>query len=128
MLSREDDPHLEAARRRRNRRLWRRHQRGLAWGRFLRRLRGVTPILLLLGLAGALGVGSLLPGRAAAPGLGAPAVAPRSCSEARALGIAPMRRGQPGYAPHLDADGDGIACEAGWGWRDILSAGAAQHR
>ncbi|MFD8243694.1 excalibur calcium-binding domain-containing protein [Nocardia sp. NPDC059691] len=26
-------------------------------------------------------------------------------------GKAPLRRGQPGYAPHLDRDNDGIACE-----------------
>jgi hypothetical protein len=35
----------------------------------------------------------------------------RSCDAARAAGAAPMRRGQPGYSSHLDADGDGIACE-----------------
>ena len=36
----------------------------------------------------------------------------RSCAEARAAGVAPIYRGQPGYAPHLDRDGDGIACES----------------
>ena len=35
----------------------------------------------------------------------------RNCSEARAAGVAPIRRGEPGYADHLDRDGDGIACE-----------------
>lgn len=35
----------------------------------------------------------------------------RYCREARAAGVAPMYRGEPGYAPHLDRDGDGIACE-----------------
>jgi hypothetical protein len=35
----------------------------------------------------------------------------RSCREARAAGAAPMYRGQPGYSPALDGDGDGIACE-----------------
>jgi hypothetical protein len=35
----------------------------------------------------------------------------RSCAHARELGIAPIFRGQPGYRPYLDADGDGIACE-----------------
>lgn len=35
----------------------------------------------------------------------------RNCAEARAAGAAPVRRGEPGYAPHLDRDGDGIACE-----------------
>ena len=42
----------------------------------------------------------------------------RNCDAARAAGAAPMRWGQPGYAPHLDADGDGIACE--WSWRNWL--------
>ena len=35
----------------------------------------------------------------------------KNCSEARAAGAAPIRRGEPGYAPHLDRDNDGIACE-----------------
>jgi hypothetical protein len=40
----------------------------------------------------------------------------RNCAAARAAGAAPLHRGQPGYAYHLDADGDGIACE--WAWRN----------
>ncbi|KAB8185251.1 calcium-binding protein, partial [Lysobacter maris] len=28
-----------------------------------------------------------------------------------AAGAAPVRRGDPGYARHLDRDGDGIGCE-----------------
>ena len=35
----------------------------------------------------------------------------RNCSEARAAGAAPVHRGDPGYGPHLDRDGDGIGCE-----------------
>jgi hypothetical protein len=35
----------------------------------------------------------------------------RNCAEARAAGAAPVRAGEPGYAPHLDRDGDGIGCE-----------------
>jgi hypothetical protein len=35
----------------------------------------------------------------------------RYCSDVRAAGKAPLLRGQPGYAPHLDRDDDGIACE-----------------
>ncbi|QCO68526.2 excalibur calcium-binding domain-containing protein [Luteimonas yindakuii] len=35
----------------------------------------------------------------------------RNCAEARAAGAAPVRRGDPGYAPHLDRDDDGIGCE-----------------
>ena len=35
----------------------------------------------------------------------------RSCKEARVAGYSHMRRGEPGYSPHLDGDGDGIACD-----------------
>ena len=35
----------------------------------------------------------------------------RNCAEARAAGAAPVRRGDPGYAPNLDRDNDGIGCE-----------------
>lgn len=35
----------------------------------------------------------------------------RNCAAARAAGAAPVRRGDPGYGPHLDRDGDGIGCE-----------------
>lgn len=35
----------------------------------------------------------------------------RSCAQARAAGVAPLRRGEPGYNPALDGDGDGVACE-----------------
>ena len=34
-----------------------------------------------------------------------------NCTAARNAGAAPVRRGQPGYGPHLDRDGDGIGCE-----------------
>lgn len=34
-----------------------------------------------------------------------------NCTEARAAGAAPVRRGDPGYASHLDRDNDGIGCE-----------------
>lgn len=34
-----------------------------------------------------------------------------NCSAARAAGAAPLYRGEPGYAPKLDRDDDGIACE-----------------
>lgn len=33
------------------------------------------------------------------------------CDAARAAGAAPVRAGEPGYGPHLDRDGDGVACE-----------------
>ncbi|RJX68577.1 YHYH domain-containing protein [Tsuneonella suprasediminis] len=34
-----------------------------------------------------------------------------NCTAARAAGAAPIRRGDPGYARHLDRDGDGVGCE-----------------
>ncbi|MDQ8820238.1 excalibur calcium-binding domain-containing protein [Streptococcus ruminantium] len=34
-----------------------------------------------------------------------------NCKAARQAGAAPVYRGQPGYGPHLDRDGDGIGCE-----------------
>ncbi|MEV4129674.1 excalibur calcium-binding domain-containing protein [Nocardia sp. NPDC049707] len=33
------------------------------------------------------------------------------CDQVRAAGKLPLYRGQPGYAPYLDPDGDGIACD-----------------
>lgn len=33
------------------------------------------------------------------------------CADARAAGVAPIHRGQPGYRSELDRDGDGVACE-----------------
>ncbi|WP_345701676.1 excalibur calcium-binding domain-containing protein [Kitasatospora terrestris] len=35
----------------------------------------------------------------------------KNCAEARAAGVTPLHRGDPGYAPHLDRGGDGVACE-----------------
>lgn len=34
-----------------------------------------------------------------------------NCTAARNAGAAPVRRGDPGYGPHLDRDDDGIGCE-----------------
>jgi endonuclease YncB( thermonuclease family) len=55
--------------------------------------------------------------RSSPPGSGAPRKAAptsvyRSCEEARAAGAAPLHRGEPGYRPALDRDGDGLACES----------------
>lgn len=36
----------------------------------------------------------------------------RNCSQARADGRHDIPRGDPAYAPHLDRDNDGIACES----------------
>ena len=38
------------------------------------------------------------------------AVSYRNCDAVRAAGAAPIRRGDPGYAGHLDRDGDGEGC------------------
>jgi hypothetical protein len=35
----------------------------------------------------------------------------QNCDAARAAGAAPVHRGDAGYAPHLDRDGDGTGCE-----------------
>jgi len=45
-----------------------------------------------------------------APGT-VPGVTYANCTEARAAGVTPLHRGQPGYSSKLDRDGDGIACE-----------------
>ncbi|MGH3571507.1 MAG: excalibur calcium-binding domain-containing protein [Pseudonocardiaceae bacterium] len=34
-----------------------------------------------------------------------------NCAAARAAGVAPLHKGDPGYRSGLDRDGDGIACE-----------------
>lgn len=47
------------------------------------------------------------PARASGP----PGLYFRNCREAWAAGAAPLRRGDPGYRPEMDGDGDGIACE-----------------
>ncbi|MCY1703853.1 DNA/RNA non-specific endonuclease [Deinococcus sp. SL84] len=56
------------------------------------------------------------PAPAPRPRPATPAPAPSNvyyanCSAARAAGAAPLRRGQPGYRPAMDRDGDGVACE-----------------
>lgn len=35
----------------------------------------------------------------------------KNCDAARAAGVAPLYRDDPGYREELDRDGDGIACE-----------------
>ena len=39
------------------------------------------------------------------------ALAAPNCAAARMVGLAPARRGQPGYYPRHDREKDGIACE-----------------
>jgi uncharacterized protein DUF1524/excalibur calcium-binding domain-containing protein len=41
----------------------------------------------------------------------APGVGYANCTAARAAGAAPLHRGDPGYSPAMDGDGDGTACE-----------------
>ncbi|MGN7940535.1 excalibur calcium-binding domain-containing protein [Metabacillus sp. 22489] len=35
----------------------------------------------------------------------------KNCTQAKAAGAAPIHKGEPGYAKHLDRDGDGIGCD-----------------
>jgi hypothetical protein len=55
------------------------------------------------------------PPAAAVPAVPAPPVPSstyyKNCDAARADGAAPVRVGDPGYAGHLDRDGDGVGCE-----------------
>ena len=53
----------------------------------------------------------LAPANYAAPARSPGGRAFANCSEARAAGAAPVRRGEPGYGAHLDRDNDGIGCE-----------------
>lgn len=39
------------------------------------------------------------------------AVSFTSCAAAQKAGYHDMKRGQPGYSPRLDGDGDGVACD-----------------
>ena len=45
------------------------------------------------------------------PSAPADGVAYENCDDARAAGAAPIKRGDPGYGPHLDRDGDGTGCD-----------------
>lgn len=51
------------------------------------------------------------PSSSTVPSRGGGGVYYARCSDAKAAGAAPLRRGDPGYRPELDRDGDGIACE-----------------
>ncbi|MDR7110886.1 hypothetical protein J2X03_000742 [Microbacterium trichothecenolyticum] len=46
-----------------------------------------------------------------APAPATPDVYYKNCDAVRAAGKAPIYQGQPGYAPHLDRDKDGIGCD-----------------
>ena len=63
--------------------------------------------MILVTVGGAMLSGSLLGAGAANAD-----VYYKNCTEARAAGVTPIYRGSPGYAPRLDRDNDGIACES----------------
>lgn len=89
----------------------RRFRRRAPW-RLRRTVGRALSVLLMLGVFVSLGlahrhVPQLFAGSRIAPdGVYYP-----SCASARRAGAAPIRRGEPGYRPKLDADDDGIACE-----------------
>lgn len=51
------------------------------------------------------------PAPPASPAPAAPSSGYKNCTEAWNAGVAPLYRGEAGYAPKLDRDGDGVACE-----------------
>lgn len=60
------------------------------------------------------GSAQFCPVRPAPPGQpapGGPAGGYKNCTEAWNAGVAPILRGENGYAPHLDRNNDGVACE-----------------
>ncbi|MBV1799404.1 excalibur calcium-binding domain-containing protein [Siccirubricoccus sp. G192] len=102
--------------RERNRAAWRRHDTSLRRRRHWRRARTFLPIALTAAIAGAglawLTVVNPWPVEVTVRH----GLAFRNCDAARAAGLAPAKRGQPGYWKHLDADGDGISCEPWTRW------------
>ncbi|GAA4695793.1 excalibur calcium-binding domain-containing protein [Phytohabitans rumicis] len=50
---------------------------------------------------------------AAPPSEAVTTVSYKNCGQARKAGAAPLYASDPGYAPALDKDGDGVACETG---------------
>ena len=51
-------------------------------------------------------------GAPALPPADTPPVRYADCAAVRAAGAAPIRRGDPGFDPAFDGDGDGIGCES----------------
>ncbi|AFT99517.1 MULTISPECIES: excalibur calcium-binding domain-containing protein [Nocardia] len=58
----------------------------------------------------AVDTGSAATGSAGLTQTGSAGGAFANCEDAKAAGRAPLFRGEPGYGPHLDPDGDGFAC------------------
>jgi len=48
-----------------------------------------------------------------------------NCTAAGLVGLAPARKGEPGYWPTHDADSDGVACEP---WHGATASGVRVHR
>jgi Excalibur calcium-binding domain len=71
-----------------------------------RRKKNTVKKMISAAIGGALLSGSLLGAGAANAD-----VYYKNCDAARDAGVAPLYEGDPGYAPHLDRDNDGIACE-----------------
>jgi hypothetical protein len=107
------DPEAEQQRlRRRFVAVSRRLDRAARWRGFRRR----APTLLLLGAVSTFAGWSLL---TALPPWPLPVklrhlAAVTGCAAATTFGLAPARRGEPGYWRRLDADHDGRSCELGW--------------
>ncbi|GAA5071699.1 MULTISPECIES: excalibur calcium-binding domain-containing protein [Nocardia] len=58
----------------------------------------------------AVDTGSAATGSAGLSQTGSAGGAFANCEEAKRANRAPLFRGEPGYGPHLDPDGDGFAC------------------
>jgi hypothetical protein len=119
---------LEEARRlqrERNLESRRRHERAMKYRQLFRRIRAWSPIgpvslIVILGLVAAYYQGNLSAARLGEAGssrawsddlIRRHHQASRNCASAYAVGLAPARRGEPGYWDHLDADHDGVSCE-----------------
>ena len=89
---------------RRFRVVWDRHYRARKLRIFYRPLLVITPVI------GALVFGLFMSPWPLIPTLKHLASFP-SCDTARALGVAPTRKGEPGYWLRHDQDGDGLTCD-----------------
>lgn len=96
------------ARQQRQRRLWRQR-----WW-FRRHWRSIAVALVIAGVGGYWISDVNL--RSVSTGVRHMLAAP-NCDAARAVGLAPARRGEPGYWPKHDADDDGVACEPIPAWK-----------
>jgi hypothetical protein len=94
---------------------WRFDSRSLWRGRWRLLRAAVTPALFAAGLAVGIVAFNDLTQRFGSAHLALRhLMAAPNCNAARVQGLAPSRRGQPGYYPSHDGDGDGVACEGTW--------------